>query len=380
MRVSKISRRARVALLTRRERDAPDSPRAEKPLMITVHRWNGHSCERGGPELLPAALADLTGDTVCWIDLSEPTPEEEARVFEKLLPIHPLSLEDVTRMRREPASGAHFPKVEEFPDYLFVIVNPLPPGLGAIAAGRLDAPKCSAGKLFRRNRPQLSAVVTAHLLITHSYAKLDCAEATHQYLARHGSSAGRGPDYIFHILLDAMVDEYAPVVEWVAGQLDRLETRVFTYPTRQLIARILKLKRVVTAMRKTLIIEREVLARLIRGEFELVDEREIAYYRNVYDHLVRYTELIEAAREMVSDLGETHLAAVSNRLNEVMKALATISVIGVVCSVIAGTYGMNFEENVWPNFKSSWGFPFAITLMLSASALAFAFFKWRKWV
>lgn len=317
---------------------------------------------------------------MCWIDLSEATADEEERVFGALVPVHPLSLEDVTRMRREPESGAHFPKVEEFPDYLFVIVNPLPPGLGAIAGRHADAPKVSAGKLFRRHRPQLSAVVTNHLLVTHSYAKLACVEATHQYLARHGSSAGRGPDYIFHILLDAMVDEYAPVVEWVAGQLDRLETRVFTHPTRHLISRILKLKRVVTAMRKTLIIEREVLSRLIRGEFELVDEREIAYYRNVYDHLVRYTELIETAREMVSDLGETHLAAVSNRLNEVMKALATISVIGVVCSVIAGTYGMNFEENVWPDFKSGWGFPFAIGLMAVSSVLAFLFFKWRKWV
>jgi magnesium transporter len=348
--------------------------------MITVHRWNGQCCERGGAELLPPAVAHLTGDQVYWIDLTEPTPEEEALVFGTIVPIHPLTLEDVTRMRREPESGAHFPKVEEFPDYLFVIVNPLPPGLGAIAARRADAPKVSAGKLFRRSRPQLSAVIMPHALVTHGYAKLECVEATHQYLARHAESARRGPDYIFHILLDAMVDEYAPVVEWVAGQLDKLETRVFTHPTRKLITRILKLKRVVTSMRKTLIIEREVLSRLIRGEFELVDEREIAYYRNVYDHLVRYTELIEAAREMVSDLGETHLAAVSNRLNEVMKALATISVIGVVCSVIAGTYGMNFEANVWPDFKSGWGFPFAIGLMAVSSACAFLFFKWRKWV
>ena len=67
----------------------------------------------------------------------------------------------------------------------------------------------------------------------------------------------------------------------------------------------------------TLILEREVLARLIRGEFELVDDREVVYYRNVYDHLVRYTELIEAAREMVSDLMETHLSAASNRWSRV---------------------------------------------------------------
>ena len=87
-----------------------------------------------------------------------------------------------------------------------------------------------------------------------------------------------------------------------------------------------------------------MLARLARGEFDLIDEREIAYYRNVYDHLVRFTELIESAREMVSDLMQTHLAAVSNRLNEIMKVLTMISTIVLPMTLIAGIYGMNFEE------------------------------------
>jgi magnesium transporter len=350
--------------------------------MIAVYRCGDQTCARGGLDRLPATIEELSPNEVVWIHLTEPTPEEEAPVFERFIKVHALTLEDITRMRREPGAGAHFPKVEEFPDYLFVIVNPLPPGLSAIAAGKGEreaGPLPSASRMLRRDRPQLSAIVTRNVLITHATAPLECVEATHQYLQRHAENAGRGPDYLFHIMLDAMVDEYAPVVEWVAGQLDRLEMRIFTHPTRKLIARILRLKRVVTGMRKTLIIEREVLARLIRGEFALVDEREVAYYRNVYDHLVRYTELIEAAREMVSDLGETHLAAVSNRLNEIMKVLAMISTIVLPMTLIAGIYGMNFEENVWPDFKSSWGFPFALGLMAFTGIGSLALFKWRKW-
>jgi magnesium transporter len=117
---------------------------------------------------------------------------------------------------------------------------------------------------------------------------------------------------------------------------------------------------------------------LIRGEFDLVDDREIVYYRNVYDHLVRYTELIEAAREMVSDLGETHLAAVSNRLNEVMKVLAMISTVGVVCTVIAGIYGMNFKH--MPELEWEYGYPMALGLMAILSFGFVAFGKWRKWL
>jgi magnesium transporter len=167
-------------------------------------------------------------------------------------------------------------------------------------------------------------------------------------------------------------------VEWVAAQLDRLEMRIFTRPSRQLIARILRLKRVVTGMRKTLIIEREVLARLIRGEFDLVEDREIVYYRNVYDHLVRYTELIEAAREMVSDLGETHLAAVSNRLNEVMKVLAMISTVILPMTLISSVYGMNFKH--MPELEWEYGYPMAMGLMLLTAIGAVFLFRWKKWL
>ena len=351
--------------------------------MITVHRCGHQTCDRGGLDRLPESVAALPPDEVVWIHLTDPTPEEETAVFTQFIKVHTLTLEDITRMRREPEGGAHFPKAEEFPDYLFVIVNPLPPGLSALAAGNGERtegqPLPSASRMLRRNRPQLSAVVTRNALVTHATEPLECVTATHQFLQRHEESAGRGPDYLFHIMLDAMVDEYAPVVEWVAGQLDRLEMRIFTHPTRKLISRILRLKRLVTGMRKTLILEREVLSRLIRGEFTLVDEREVAYYRNVYDHLVRYTELIEAAREMVSDLGETHLAAVSNRLNEIMKVLAMISTIVLPMTLIAGVYGMNFEENIWPDFKSRWGFSLALALMALTGAGSLAFFKWRKW-
>jgi magnesium transporter len=350
--------------------------------MITVYQWNGSSCEHGGAELLPESAAAVPPDRVVWVSLTEPTPEEEALVLQKFFPIHALSFEDVTRIRRDPEGGAHFPKVEEFPDYLFVIVNPLPPGMSTLAAGKgkreQGRPLPSASRMLRRHRPQLSAVLTRNVLVTHSTARVECVRETEEYLRRHAEAGRRGPDYIFHIVLDAMVDEYAPVVEWVAAQLDRLEMRIFTRPSRQLIARILRLKRVVTGMRKTLIIEREVLARLIRGEFDLVEDREIVYYRNVYDHLVRYTELIEAAREMVSDLGETHLAAVSNRLNEVMKVLAMISTVILPMTLISSVYGMNFKH--MPELEWEYGYPLSLGLMGLTALGALLLFRWKKWL
>jgi magnesium transporter len=352
--------------------------------MITIQHWDAatRTCRSRTPDELPARAADVAADDVWWVDLTDPTPDEEERVFGLFFPVHTLTREDITRARTTPDHGTHLPKVEEFPDYLLVIVNPLPLGLAVglkLISKQVQMPP-TADTLPRKHRPQLSAVMNHRVLVTHHYQPLDCVTTARAYLERHGEAARRGPDFLFHHVLDAMVDEYAPVVEGVAARLDRLEGRIFHHPTPRLLARLLRLKRIVTGLRKTLILEREVLARLIRGEFDLVDDREVVYYRNVYDHLVRYTELIESAREMVSDLMETHLSAVSTRLSQVMKVLTMISTIVLPMTLVAGIYGMNFEENVWPDFKSTWGFPFAIGTMLILGAASFAFFRWRKWI
>ncbi|HVK17800.1 MAG TPA: magnesium transporter CorA family protein [Fimbriiglobus sp.] len=355
--------------------------------MIHVLRWDPatHAGRRLDPSELPSSHADLSGDEdTVWIDLENPTPEEEKRVFQQFLPVHPLTLEDVTKPRREPAEGAHLPKVEEFTDYLFVIVNPLPAGFGPPPNGDADLSPTESAPVrdlrARRNRPQLSAVMTHRVLVTHHYDPLPSVGEVLAYATRHGECARRGPDYLFHLILDRMVDEYTPVVEGIADRLDRLEDRMFRKPSREVLVLLLRMKRRVSFLRKTLILEREVLARLTRGEFELVDPREIAYYRNVYDHLVRYTELIESAREMVSDLMQSHLAAVSNRLNEIMKVLTMISTVVLPMTLIAGVFGMNFEENVWPDFKSRWGFPVAIAAMALTGIGAFVWFRRRGWL
>ncbi|MBX9623620.1 MAG: magnesium transporter CorA family protein [Gemmataceae bacterium] len=358
--------------------------------MMTVFHWecSARVCSRVPNDRLPPTAAELPAEDAVWIDLSEPTEDEERAVFERFLPVHPLTLGDITKPRREPDQGAHLPKAEEFPDYLFVIVNPLPPGLAVAARKKLaadpggepDPAAAPALALRAKDRPQLSAVLTKNVIVTHHYKPLASVAEVAGRLDRRGEVARHGPDYLFHLILDAMVDEYAPVVDRVSARLDGLERKVFGDPSPDVLARLMRLKRIVAGLRKTLILEREVLARLTRGEFDLVDDREIVYYRNVYDHLVRYTELIEGARETVGDLMQTHLAAASNRLNQVMKLLTMISTVVLPMNLIAGIYGMNFEASVVPSYHAPWGFAFALGLMAANGLAAYTLFRWRRWV
>lgn len=355
--------------------------------MISLYCWN--AVQKVGlllnPELLRTHADRLRASAdVYWIDMDNPTEEEEQLIFGEFFPIHRLSRSDIAYQRHHPETQVHLPKAEEFPDYLFVVVNPLRSGFMEEIKQEL------AGQLPKDHQPavvQLSAVLTKRLLITHHREPVDAIVQLRKFLTKHEEQAGRGPDYLFHLVLDAMVDDFAPALDHFQETLEQMEEEVFVQPSAVMISNLLHLKRRIIILRKTLVYERELLARMMRGDFKLIDEREIAYYRNVYDHVVRFTELIESSREMVSDLMQTHLAAASNKLNEIMKVLTMISITILPMTLIAGIYGMNFEKNVWPfqNLEKAfeqaeYGFPTAIGLMVLSGVLALAFFRWMKWL
>src|SRR5262245_10449825 len=177
--------------------------------MILMHTCNpeGMTVEQITPAELTSRGAELlAAGRSLWIDLSAPTVDEETLVLQHFLPIHPLSFEDVTRLRREPESLPHFPKVEEFKDYLFVIVNPLTEAFRAYVDSPLGLPPT-------RPVTQLSAALTANALITHHYEPISCLDEISAYLSRHQTQAERGPDYVFHLILDATVGRFAPVLD-----------------------------------------------------------------------------------------------------------------------------------------------------------------------
>ncbi|MBY0523621.1 MAG: magnesium/cobalt transporter CorA [Gemmataceae bacterium] len=354
----------------------PNTGPAVEGRMITVFSWSME--HKTGlwldAEALRTRAEELHASAdVLWIDLDRPDDAEISLVFNDFFPIHPLTIEDVTRGSRHPDAPPHFPKVEEFADYLFVIANPLAPRFRELVLGKADEPGAGG-----RTATQLSAVITRRILVTHHFEPVLGVEELHRHLCKHGLNAKRGPDYLFHLILDATVDHYAPLLDHFDDALDEMEAGILSRPRPQHLLDLLAIKREIIAFRKTLVYEREVLARLARGEFKLIDRREMVYYRNVYDHLVRFTELIDSSREMVSDLMQTHLAAVSNRLNEIMKVLTMISTIVLPMTLVAGIYGMNFDE--MPELRWAYGYPTAIGLMLLSGISSLAFFRWKKWI
>ncbi len=340
--------------------------------MTTIFHFINNEIKKLTIKELAQALPQ--GDGVLWVDLENPSDAEEETVLVALLDFHPLSIEDAHRGEGE---EGHLPKVEDFGEYLFVIFNPIEGtlnGSGDDVARRTEEP---AGNL-EITTSQLSAFLTKRLLVTHHYKPLRSITHANQLCGKNPMTLGRGPDYLFHVIIDDVVDNYTPLLDALDTMIDSLEDEVFQKPSQDTMHRILNLKRNIMSIRRIAMYQREMLNRLSRGEFELITQDEMIYYRNVYDHLVRMADVTDSYRDVVSGLLDAYLSVTSNKLSQVMKVLTIISTIFLPLSVITGFFGMNFD--FIPGLHWEHGHTATTVFMAAVAVIMLWWFRKKRWI
>ena len=305
-------------------------------------------------------------DGVVWIDFEDPSDAEEETLLVALLDIHPLAIEDAQHGKEE---EGHLPKVEDFGDYLFIIFNPIERKNGQTER--------STEKLEIRTS-QLSAFLFKKMLVTHHYKPIRSIAYATQMCGKNPQMLGRGPDFLFHLIIDDLVDNYTPILDAMDDAIDSMEDEVFERPSQRCMVRILQLKKDIMTTRRIAVYQREMLNRLSRGEFGLISRDEMIYYRNVYDHLVRMTDLADSYRDVVSGLLDAYLSVTSNSLSQVMKVLTIISTIFLPLSFITGFFGMNFR--FLPGAEWEYGVGAAAFFMLAVGLGMLWVFKRNKWM
>lgn len=306
-------------------------------------------------------------DGMFWIDLENPSDAEEETLLVSLLDFHPLAIEDAQRGMDE---DGHLPKVENFDDYLFVIFNPVE---GAYNGGSNDL-----ARGIEIKTSQLSAFLTKRVLVTHHYKPLRSISHATQVCVKNPMTLGRGPDFLFHIIIDDIVDNYTPLLDALDKAIDNMEDEVFQSPSQDTMHDILELKKNIMTIRRIAMYQREMLNRLSRGEFELITAEEMIYYRNVYDHLVRMADVTDSYRDVVSGLLDAYLSVTSNKLSQVMKVLTIISTIFLPLSVITGFFGMNFE--FIPGLHWEYGHTIATLIMIVVAGGMLWWFRFKRWI
>jgi magnesium transporter len=347
--------------------------------MVSIYDfWQNRIRELTLPELLLLKQSPEFKDHIVWVDLCNPTEVEEELVLIQLFLFHPLAVEDCQRERLEPDQGDHFPKVEEYDDFLYVIFNPIDPPTQSVS---------DFGEGFLGNEEkitidfrtrQVNAFIGKNFIVTHHYEPSRSIDHTRRIIQKNPQTLGRGPDYLYHFVIDQIVDGYNPTLEYFEDLLEEMETNIFDNPRPALLSQILSIKKAIQRLKRITTYQREMLYRLSRGEFRLITMEETVYYRNVHDHLVRITDVVESYRDLVNSLVDAHLSVTSNRLNNVMKVLTMMSTFFLPLTFITGIYGMNFDN--MPELRWQHGYYAVIGLIISVSGGMALWFRRKGWL
>ena len=326
---------------------------------------NGHFRELEDPSQISDCLK--AGDQLIWLDLTAPTPEEMALVAEEFS-LHPLAVEDAGK-------GNQRPKIESYEQFYFMVVY----AIEQIEEAGRDGKQVATGR-FRIQEVDL--FIGERYLITVHRAPLPFVEGMRERWRRNSQAINEGIGVLVYTLLDGIVDEYFPVLDSIIERVEELEEVLFTgvvhegrtYDMRSLF----QIKRDLLNLRRVIAPERDALLVLARQEIHLFDRKIAVYFQDVYDHVVRVTDSIDIYQDLLTNALESYLSLVNNNLNQVMKTLTSLTVILVVPTLIAGIYGMNFEN--MPELHWEFGYPFALLLMAISAGVLFTYFRRKRWL
>jgi magnesium transporter len=297
----------------------------------------------------------LQRDHFFWLDLTAPSSEELSELHD-LFGFHPLALEDTEQFHQRP-------KLDNYGDYVFLVFY------GAC-----------------RHRDDPAPLREVHLYISGKYLVTIHREPLPPLDEQREELHGRvlhSEQFLLFRVLDALVDSFFPLLSDIDDQLDELEADVLANPTEDQLQRMFSLKRQLVTMRKVITPQRDVFARSVEQIAELpgfeLDERD--YFRDVYDHLIRISDLIDSYRDLLSGATDLYLSTVSNRQNDVMKQLTVIATIFLPLSFITGFFGQNFGYLVTHLITREWTFwVVGVGSMLATCVGLLVFFHRKGWV
>ena len=308
----------------------------------------------GDDQSLGAARVPCDPGDFQWIGIHDPSPEE-LRLIATTFDLHPLAVED--------AGDSHQrPKLEHYGDTLFLVLKTLwyVDEEDAVETGEINM---FVGKDF---------VVT----VRHGQG-IDLA-ASRRDLERRAQVLEHGPMAVLYAICDRVVDEYEKVGAALEEDVDEVEESVFSTARTNDSTRIYILKREIAEVRRAVMPLREPMRKFAMGVDERISAETATYFRDVADHLHRVSEVIDSLDGLLSTAFDAHLARVSVQQNEDMRKISAGAALVVVPTLIAGVYGMNFDH--MPELHWTYGYPFALFVMVAVAGGLFAWFKKSGWL
>lgn len=313
------------------------------------------------PDSLQKALGSRRG--VLWLDFVGEPPEVCQPILESF-GFHPLAIDDALQ-------ETHSPKIDDWGTYVYLVLNYM----------HLNS---TGNSPWQTEVDELDIFLGPNYVVTHHDHPVPAIDAVLASVQRDQRPLHEGADHLLYKIIDNVVTNYMPIVELIDEEIDGIEDQVFDRPTPRTLERLFALKRVLLAMRRILLPQREVLNKLARDDYAVIDQKDRIFFRDIYDHLVRLHDLNETMRDLVSGALDTYLSVVNNRMNEVMKTLTIITTLFMPLSFIAAIFGMNFflprpEDAVWELMQRPVFYLMTLALIITP-ILMFRWMRKRTWV
>jgi magnesium transporter len=315
-----------------------------------------------GGDLKPVFEAMRDPNAHVWIDLEQPPEKEVREVLEDVFHFHPLSIEDCLAPDSAPKVEEYVPgENDQFMPYLFVVLH-------AVDYNRNDGVFATSELNFFLGK---NFLVTVHPVVQKS------VEQVADLMVKGVGRPPRAPDRVTHLLFDALMQNYEPALDELSSEIASLEEQALRGPTRGTLNGILGIKREVQHLRSIVGPQREVVARFGRGEFKLIRQHLVPYFRDVYDGFVRIAELAQTYTDSMTGILQVYLNMSSNQTGEIVKVLTLITVVTTPLMMIGTWYGMNFKN--MPELNWRYGYAAAGCLMMLSTAATVWYFKKKKW-
>ena len=323
---------------------------------ITVIRYTPDELDEREGVAIEDCARIKPGVGVTWINVDGVHQVEVVAEICRHFGVHPLALEDVLNPDTRP-------KVDDYGDHVVAVMR----GVDDVVAG-LDA-----------SFEHYAIVLGQGFVLTFQERKGDPWDAVRRRVrANTGRLRKSGADYLFHALLDAVVDSYLVLVGKYEEQVDRLDALAVGGEAPDLPIQVHILKSELMLLRRALLPVRDGLVVALRGDMPCLHKENLPFFRDLHDHIGLVLDGLDGARDRAASATELHLAASGHRLNEVMRFLTVMSSVFIPLTFMAGVEGMNFRY--MPELDQPWGYPAALSLMALTSVLMMLWFRRRRWI
>jgi magnesium transporter len=310
------------------------------------------------PQEFPKLIRDR--QDLLWVNF-ESEPAETCLPILQGFGFHPLAIDDALQ-------EIHSPKLDDWGEYLYIVLN------------YMDITEHNSQ--WETKIEELDVFLGENYIITLHDTPIQALKNAWDACDRDPRILQDGADHLLYKIADNMVSDYMPTVEKIDDAIDQIEDQVFDRPSPHTLERLFALKRLLQVMRRILLPQREVLNKLARDDYKVIDPKDRIFFRDIYDHLVRLHDLNESLRDLVGGALDTYLSVVNNRMNDVMKTLTVITTLFMPITFITGFFGMNFFEPVagLAGWTARQAFMVTVGIMLLFPFSMFLWMRRRTWV